>query len=173
MSNQRAPSGDWGIVVPFFLALMFAIWPYAVWHGCESGGSGLSGCGAESEWVWNAQAWVACGIWWGVLILLPALIWLGNRPAKARRSGRPPRGPLPIEVLRPPPPSAARPICLHLNAVKVNSSVPGLDMTYRCWCPACETALPANFRYPCCGGEPGTLPGDRHAYNCPHRTVRS
>jgi hypothetical protein len=167
MSNQRAPSGDWGIVVPFFLALMFAIWPYAVWHGCESGGSGLSGCGAESEWVWNAQAWVACGIWWGVLILLPALIWLGNRPAKARRSPRPPRGPLPVEVLRPPPPSAARPICLHLNAVKVESITdPAVAVAY--WCEACETQLDEAFGHlarSCCGTPPGT----RHAYNCPQR----
>jgi hypothetical protein len=127
-----------------------------VWHG-YGGPTGTA-------WRWDIHSTIGVLAWWGVVVFLGGLIWLGNRPA------RPPRGPLPVEVLRPPPPSVtARPVCLHRNAVKVNSSVPGLDLTWRCWCPDCETGLPAVFRYPCCGGEPGTLPGDGHAYNCPRR----
>jgi hypothetical protein len=153
-----------GIIGPGFLILcvvaVIGFWPAMVWHG-YGGPTGTA-------WRWDIHSTIAEAVYFGAIGFIVFLCWLGNRPAQ--RGPRPPRGPLPVEVLRPPPPSVvARPVCLHLNAVKVNSAVPGLDLTYRCWCPACETALPATFRYPCCGGEPGTLPGDGHAYNCPHR----
>jgi hypothetical protein len=157
--NRAAPSGGWGILVPFFLAMILAIWPYAVWHGCKYGGSGLSGCGAESEWVWNAQTWAACGIWWG--ILASPFVIAGFASAGKRRRTLPA-----VTGLRPPPPSvcvAAPPLCLHLNAVKVDSAF-DKTLIYRCWCPDCEAELPAAWRRPCCATGPGT----RHVYNCPH-----
>jgi hypothetical protein len=156
--NQGRPSGGWGILVPFFLAMIFAIWPYVVWHGCRYGGSGLSGCGAESEWVWNAQTWAACGIWWGILA----------SPFVVAAAGK--RRPLPPSVseLRPPPPSVcvpAAPPCYHLDAVPVDLAG-GERVAW--WCAGCETQLPAEFgrlARPCCGSAPGTA----HQYNCPHR----
>jgi len=59
--------------------------------------------------------------------------------------------------------------CLHVRAVKVDSAFDA-TLIYRCWCPDCETGLPANFRVACCGGEPGTT-AVRHAYNCPRLEV--
>lgn len=163
--SQSQPSGGWGVIVPFFLAMIILIWPYAVWHGCKYGGQDLSGCGAESEWVWNARSWAACGIWWGFLVSLVVIPLVSS--AGKRRAVRPPKGRLRAEVFPDGPPPAP-PACLHRNAVKVDSSVvPGL--IWQCWCPDCETGLPASFRLPCCGAEPGdgTQPA-RHAYNCPH-----
>lgn len=168
--NRNAPSGSWGILVPFFAAMMFAVWPYAVWHGCKyGGGSGLSGCGAESEWVWNGQTWAACGVWWGLIVLPFAVALVGS--AAKKRAVRPPKGRLRVEAttvsqLKPPPASvcAPGPICLHRNAVKVDSSVvPGL--IWQCWCPDCEEPLPANWKRPCCGTEPESP----HWYSCPRR----
>lgn len=160
--NQAAPSGGWGILVPFFLAMIFAIWPYAVWHGCKYGGSGLSGCGAESEWAWNAQTWAACGIWWGILASPFVIALLAGK-----------RRPLPPAVpeLRPPPPSVcvpAVPPCYHLDAAPVDLAT-GERVAW--WCAACETQLPAEFGRlvrPCCGSAPGTP----HQHNCPQGDPR-
>ena len=90
--NRAGPSGGLGVIVPFFLAMILVIWPYAVWHGCRyGGGSGLSGCGAESDWVWNAQTWTACGIWWGTLgfIVVAAVASAGKRRPGNRPQGGP------------------------------------------------------------------------------------
>lgn len=159
-----------GILIPLFLAFLFIAWPYCVWHGCKyGGGQDLSGCGAESEWVWNARSWAACGIWWGLLAagFAAAVIAGGVKPRRVR----PPKGRLRVEATvpasgppmtqMPPAPPFNRP-CLHLNAVKVDS-VLNRTLVYCCWCPGCETELPASFRLPCCGTEPETP----HAYNCP------
>ena len=100
----------------------------------------------------DSHTTAACGAWWGVLLLFGLIGWVNHRTA--RRAARPPRGPVPVEVLRPTPP--ARPVCLHRNAVKVNSGVPGLDLTWCCWCPDCETVLPANWTRFCCGTQPET-----------------
>jgi hypothetical protein len=145
--------------------MWIALAPLRIWHTT----------GADGQQHPDTATWIAYGI--GGAVIMAALMWLSIRatretPREAAERTRV-REALdiaatvkdlpPAEALRPPP------VCLHRNAVKVNSGVPGLNLTYRCWCPACETGLPATFRYPCCGGEPGTLPGDGHAYNCPHR----
>ena len=117
----------------------------------------------------HGETRTAVSVAWYGLIGLGAIVFLvAVTVGQARRQPRrvPPPAP-PVRNASPGPlPVPALPICLHRNAVKVNSGVPGLDLIYRCWCPACETALPATFRYPCCGGEPGVLPGTGHVYNC-------
>ena len=103
-----------------------------------------------------------------VLALVSRVVVIVNR-----RAGRPPKGRLRVEAttvsqLKPPPASVCvpRPICLHWNAVKVDSSVVP-DLIWQCWCPDCEEPLPADFRLPCCGTEPGDGTGPAvHVYNC-------
>jgi len=73
-------------------------------------------------------------------------------------------------TVKDPPPASVTP-CLHLRAVKVDSAFDA-SLVWCCWCPGCETGLPANFRVACCGGEPGAA-AVRHAYNCPHLEVAS
>ena len=186
----RRPQGGagWGIIVPAFLAFLFACWPFIVWHGCKYGGSGLSGCGSGSDWVWNGQTWTACGIWWG--ILASPFVIAGVNSAARKRAVRPPKGRLRVETAPPTmppepplprprkavpaPPSAPFPpvslTCPHLGAVRVEN-LADPDQAWHCWCPDCDpdgkALLPANWKRPCCGTPPGALPGEGHAYNCP------
>lgn len=184
--NRSSPGGGWGIIVPFFIAAIIFTWPYAVWHGCRyGGGSGLSGCGASSEWVWNAQTWIAQGIWWAILIPATGLIAHGIYRQKYPRAVRPsPRTHFPDGEPLPPPGRASAslphapepaavpqpPLCLHLNAVKVDNLVYPELPPWAWLCPdppqGCGEALPEEFgrlARSCCGTPPGT----RHARNCP------
>ncbi len=140
MPDNSAPAAFWGAML--FLAVAF--WPEYALHGRASVIAGIA--------------------WWGSIATIGVTILVAYLNAQRVRA---PKGRLPVEVL-PDGPVPLPPPCYHLNAVKVNSGVPGLHLTWRCWCPDCEGNLPAVFRYPCCGGEPGTLPGYGHAYNCPH-----
>ena len=142
----------WGViefVLPAGILLaLVSCWPAIFAHGYTDTGG----------WRWDIHSTVACSAWWGVMLLFVLIGWVNHRTAQW--PARPPRGPLPVEVLRPTPP--ARPVCLHRNAVKVNSAVvPGL--IWRCWCPDCESELPANWTRFCCGTQPETP----HMYNCP------
>lgn len=133
------------------------------------------GCAALSALIgWLARlpavAWETIGATIGILVLTVAGYLVITRPA------RPPKGRLHVEAgpqslpsslpISPPPPP-----CPHLNAVKVDSSYyKALSRTviWCCWCPDCESELPASFRRPCCGTEPET----RHLGNCPHSSER-
>ena len=92
-----------------------------------------------------------------------------NRRQAAVRRAAPASGP-PMTSL---PPTAAEtrraapPICLHLGAVKVDSSVQE-GLIWCCWCPDCGAELPANWRRLCCGSEPEAA----HVYNCPQASRR-
>jgi hypothetical protein len=148
--------GDYGILGPaaLFIGIGFitCCWPSLVWHGYTDAGG----------WRWDIHSTAACAVWWGVLVFLAFLCWLGGKPAAG--TTRPARGPLtppPGSVAWPAPPP---PPCAHLNAVKVDS-LDGSEV-YCCWCPGCDKDdLPANFRRPCCGTEPG----NPHWYSCPER----
>ena len=70
----------WGPIWLFLLGLgvaaLFLLWPAFIWHG-NSGGLEHDG------WSWNGDTWVACGIWWGSLVLVALASWgllaLGKR----------------------------------------------------------------------------------------------
>ena len=47
----------------FAVAFLSLCWPYLIWHGHDANGG----------WRWDGSSWIACGIWWGVLLLLAAL----------------------------------------------------------------------------------------------------
>ncbi len=150
--------------VAILAAIAGVIWvalaPLRIWHVT----------GSDGQQHPDAATWVAYGI--GGAVIIGCLMFFSIRSSAkaagaARRKASLTEGIRIADLLAP-----ERPPCRHPRAVKVNSSVPGLDLTWRCWCPDCGTALPAVFRYPCCGGEPGTLPGDGHAYNCPRRAVK-
>jgi hypothetical protein len=151
--------GDWGLIGPliliFFVVALVGFWPVMIVHGqTDTGG-----------WRWDIHSTYAELAYAGGVGFVALMIWLGNRPAKTRVAA-----PVTPERLRPPPPSVVtRPVCLHFRAVKVDS-VSDRTLIYRCWCPDCDTALPAAFRFSCCGTEPGngTMPA-RHMYNCPMR----
>ena len=174
--NRPSPGGGLGIVIPLAIAGIIFIWPYAVWHGCRyGGGSGLSGCGAASEWVWNAQTWIAQGIWWALLLPATGLIAytaLRKRPPRQVPPAMPPAPPLP----RPRRASASLPdvpqppLCLHLNAVEVENLINPEGPPWAWLCPippqGCGERLDEGFgrlTRPCCGTRPGT----RHAGSCP------
>ena len=167
---QRNTGGDAGIIGPVILiggiVFLTLCWPALVWHGY--------GGPMGTDWRWDIHSTIACLVYWGVLIFIAGMIWLGNKPAK---HPRPPKGRLQVEATPQPPVSSAStapqpvpvpqpPLCLHLNAVKV-PSVLDRSLIYRCWCPDCDpdckAPLPANFRRPCCGTEPETP----HLWNCP------
>jgi hypothetical protein len=167
--------GNYGIIGPGLLILgigwIVLCWPALAWHGqTDTGG-----------WRWDIHSTVACLIWWGIIVV-PLAVAAGidvNR--KRKLTGTPQPGVQAISKARakPPEPLIPRPpdtpICLHHGAVRVES-VLDWDVTWHCWCPDCDpdgkTPLPADFRYPCCGGEPGTEPGTGHLYNCPNRKAR-
>ena len=152
----QSQPGDWGIIGPGLLIIgviaVIGFWPAMVWHGY--------GGPAGTAWRWDIHSTIGCLIWWGFLAAVIALAWADRRP---QRTVRPPRGRLNVEAL-PPPAVVAPPICLHLNAVMVESITdPAVAVAY--WCEACETQLGEDFTRPmrpCCG----TPPGGDHLYNC-------
>jgi hypothetical protein len=156
----QSQPGDWGIIGPGLLVIgaiaVIGFWPAMVWHG-YGGPTGTA-------WRWDIHSTIAELVYWGTIGFTVFLCWLGNRPAQ--RTTRPPRGRLNVEALPPPPFVVAPPICLHLNAVMVES-ITDPDKAVAYWCEACETQLGEDFGYLmrlCCG----TPPGARHGYNCPH-----
>ena len=166
----RSKPGDAGIIGPviliFFVVALAGFWPAMVWHGY----GGPTG----NDWRWDIRSTIAELVYFGTIGFIALMVWLGNRPAARPR---PPRGRLRVEAttvsqLKPPPPSVCvpPPICLHRNAVKVDSSYwrnLGRAVIFCCWCPDCEEELPASFRLACCGTEPGDgIKPARHVYNC-------
>jgi hypothetical protein len=156
--NTGGGIADWGIVEwggIFLVTITVLGWPAMVWHGY----GGPTG----NDWRWDIHSTIAEGVYLGIIAFIVFLVRLGSR-APANVAPKAPPSPLPVA---PPAPEPARPACRHVNAVKVES----LDKTevYRCWCPDCdpdcENPLPANFRRPCCGTEPG----NPHWYSCPER----
>ena len=150
-------NGDYGIIGPAILAwfavTLFGFWPAMVWHGYTDTGG----------WRWDIHSTVAELVYWGTIGFTVFLCWLGNRPAKTSAA-------VPVTPERlPPPPSVCvpRPVCLHLNAVKVESILdPDKAVAY--WCEECGTQLDekfGRFARSCCGTPPGTP----HLYNCAHR----
>lgn len=174
---QSMPSmknGDYGIIGPLALiggiVALIGFWPAMVWHGYTDTGG----------WRWDIHSTIACSIWWALTLgpFIAAIIidvsrgnarYLGQRPRPVRV---PPSVPEALAIARLVEDGPAPPACPHRNAVKVDSAYYkrnfGRMVVFCCWCPDCETELPAAFRLPCCGTEPGdgTAPA-AHMYNCP------
>lgn len=139
VAARQADSGVAGAFWGAMLALCVLFWPSYALHG-------------------ETRAVVSL-IWYGAVFAGVTWIAIAVTVSQSRKQ-RPPKGTLQAEA---PARAPAPPICLHPNAVKVDSTVtPGL--VWCCWCPGCEEELPANFRRFCCGSEPEAP----HMYNCPH-----
>lgn|SRR5512146_2619547 len=155
---SRKPRNDYGIIGPglliVFAVALIGFWPVMVWHGY----GGPTG----NDWRWDIHSTIAEGTYLGVIGFIVLMAWLGSRPAKTASPPRPERA---AESTSPPP---APPLCLHRNAVRVESAV-NPAVTLENWCPDCETPLGVMFRRSCCSTPPGSRPGDGHLYNCPHR----
>jgi hypothetical protein len=152
--NTRGGVADWGIVEwgLVLVAVMVVLgWPAMVWHG-KGGPTG-------NDWRWDIHSTIAEGVYLGIIGLIVFLAWLGNR-LPADRAPKAPPSPLPVT---PPATAPTRPGCRHAGAVKVDAYYDE-TVVYCCWCPDCDkNDLPANFRRPCCGTEPG----NPHWYSCP------
>ena len=159
-------SGAWiWVAIPVVAGIFWVVSaPLRIWHTV----------GRDGQIDPDTATYIAYGIPVGAIVLLMVF-------ASIRATGkqRPPKGRLRVEAttvsqLKPPPASVcvAPPICLHRNAVRVESTV-SPAVTLENWCPDCDAALGVNFRRSCCSTPPGSRPGDGHLYNCPHRKEQS
>ena len=151
VAARQADSGVAGAFWGAMLALCVLFWPSYALHG-------------------ETRAVVSL-IWYGAVFAAVTWIAIAVTVSQSRKQ-RPPGGTLQVEA---PARVPAPPICLHLNAVKVDNAYYrslGRTVILHCWCPDCDPdgkdLLPANFRRLCCGSEPEAP----HMYNCPHAAAR-
>jgi hypothetical protein len=152
--------GGVGILLPAALIIgvvtVVGFWPAMVWHG-DGGPTGTA-------WRWNIDSTVAELTYFGAIAFVTVVIWLcrkyaymaGPDPtalpqpdrwwegpeyqrAALKQAAKRPAG----EPLLPRPPDT--PICLHRNAIRVES-VLDKDQTVAWWCPDCEETLDPGFR---------------------------
>ena len=129
-------------------AVGLALVPLGIWHVT----------GADGKMHPDTATGIAYGI--GAVLILAALMFVSIRATGKRERSSPP-----ARYVAPRP---APPLCVHRNAVRVESAVDPA-VTLGNWCPDCETALGVIFRRSCCSTPPGTRPGAGHLYNCPQR----
>ena len=166
-SMPKMKDGDYGIIGPLALfaglVAVIGFWPAMAWHGqTDTGG-----------WRWDIHSTMGCLIWWVFLAAVVILAWADSGHKRAKRAVRPPRGPLNVEAMPPPPPSMCvpRPVCLHLDAEPVNNMLDPDAPPWAWLCPECNAQLPAELgllRRSCCG----TAHGMFHRHNCPQAVKR-
>jgi hypothetical protein len=177
----------YGIIGPgilaYFVIVLIGFWPALVWHGYTGTGG----------WRWDVHSTIGCCIWWGLTIVPVAVACIIEAARKRTLAGAPVSAAAAVSKAQavaaglPAGFSVAEelaviraelrqqtaqkpPVCLHLGAVRVESSLDN-DQTLAWLCPGCGTQLPEGFgnsRRPCCG----TAPEFSHWVNCPHREPR-
>ena len=154
------------VILLGLILIVIGFWPAMVWHG-EGGPSGTA-------WQWDIHSTIGCCVWWGFWVF-GFLCWYAGEKLDKRQKARPPRpvkAPPPVQAPHVPPFPHVSLTCRHPDAVEVDSEYYrnlGQKVIYCCWGPDCESGLPADFRWSCCGGAPGGTPGAGHMYNCPDR----
>ena len=116
---QSMPSmknGDFGIIGPGLVFLIIVVpvffWPAMVWHGHTATGG----------WSWDIHSTIACLAYWGVLILPLVLLGIVSTSKTAKSYSRTPN----TQNWQAPP------ICVHREAIPVDSTVSG-DLP-KWWC---------------------------------------